>query len=186
VSIQPYRDTPESPTLRYLPYDPRAPRVAELVSALIRTRLPAVTVEHVGSTAVPGCAGKGVVDLMIAVAPEERTRVAEGLLALGFQPQSGGNPRPLMVEGAIELDGALFKLHVHVVPPDAEDTHAIRRLRDTLRAHPELRDEYVALKFTLIASGITDRIEYTRAKTDFIRRAIGHDPVQQPADQVTG
>jgi len=44
--------------------DPRAPAVAERVVSSIQGRLPRVRVEHVGSTAVPGCAGKGVVDLL--------------------------------------------------------------------------------------------------------------------------
>jgi len=45
-------------------HDPRALQVAALVARMIESRLPGVVVEHVGSTAVPGCAGKAVVDLM--------------------------------------------------------------------------------------------------------------------------
>ena len=48
-----------------LPYDPRAPEVARRVTEIIHRQLPHVLVEHVGSTAVPGCAGKGVIDLLI-------------------------------------------------------------------------------------------------------------------------
>ena len=32
---------------------------------MIRRQASGLPVEHVGSTAVPGCAGKGVIDLMI-------------------------------------------------------------------------------------------------------------------------
>ena len=46
-----------------LPYDPRAQEVARKVARMINHQLPDFTVDHVGSTAVPGCAGKGVIDL---------------------------------------------------------------------------------------------------------------------------
>ena len=46
-----------------LPYDPRAQEVACKVARMINYQLPDITVNHVRSTAVPGCAGKGVIDL---------------------------------------------------------------------------------------------------------------------------
>jgi GrpB-like predicted nucleotidyltransferase (UPF0157 family) len=46
-----------------LPYDPRAQEVARKVARMIDHQLPDITVDHVGSTAVPGCAGKGEIDL---------------------------------------------------------------------------------------------------------------------------
>jgi GrpB-like predicted nucleotidyltransferase (UPF0157 family) len=36
---------------------------------MITSRFPALTVEHVGSTSVPGCSGKGVIDLMVVYPP---------------------------------------------------------------------------------------------------------------------
>jgi hypothetical protein len=41
-------------------YDPRAAVVAREVIGLISAHLPAARAEHVGSTAVPGCAVKGI------------------------------------------------------------------------------------------------------------------------------
>ena len=65
-------DRPIGPIERYeeapaacLPCDLRAPEVAREVAERVERRLAGVSVEHVGSSAVPGCAGKGVVDLMI-------------------------------------------------------------------------------------------------------------------------
>jgi GrpB-like predicted nucleotidyltransferase (UPF0157 family) len=69
----------------YRDYDPRAADVARLVAASIYDHLPKLVVEHVGSTSVPGCAGKGIVDLMIAVADAEMAVVKELLDRLGFQ-----------------------------------------------------------------------------------------------------
>jgi hypothetical protein len=75
-------------------HDPRASRVAERVGRLIVSRLPGVVVEHIGSTAVAGCAGKGVIDLMVLYKPGRLAEVTEGLDALGFQRQTGRDPFP--------------------------------------------------------------------------------------------
>ncbi|EPX55000.1 hypothetical protein D187_009739 [Cystobacter fuscus DSM 2262] len=42
------------------PYDARGVEVARRVGDEVRRFLPAVTVEHIGSTSVPDCEGKGV------------------------------------------------------------------------------------------------------------------------------
>src|SRR5947208_4820606 len=75
-------------------YDNRSAEVAREVAALIEPHLPGAVVEHVGSTAVPGCAGKGVVDLMLLY-PDGQLAAAPGLLdAVGFQRQAGRDPFP--------------------------------------------------------------------------------------------
>jgi len=51
-------------------FDSRAPEVARHVIQLIQEQIPSVTVEHIGSTAVPGCGGRGVIDLMILYSHE--------------------------------------------------------------------------------------------------------------------
>ena len=61
--IRPYPYPSPPPALR--PWNPRAPEAAARVVALIAERLPDTAVEHVGSSSVPGCAGKGYLDLVI-------------------------------------------------------------------------------------------------------------------------
>src|SRR5258708_3868354 len=65
-------------------WDPRAAEVAAEISGLITARRPDLAVEHIGSTAVPGLPGKGVVDLGIATEPPDVPRVAALLRDLGF------------------------------------------------------------------------------------------------------
>jgi GrpB-like predicted nucleotidyltransferase (UPF0157 family) len=62
MSGRPIREQEQAPAA-CLPYDPRAQEVACKVARMINHQLPDFTVDHVGSTAVPGCAGKGVIDL---------------------------------------------------------------------------------------------------------------------------
>jgi GrpB-like predicted nucleotidyltransferase (UPF0157 family) len=158
-----------------LPYDPRAPEVARRVTEIIHRQLPYVLVEHVGSTAVPGCAGKGVIDLLIPYREGELEPVKDTLHELGFQRQGTKNPfpedRPMRV-GSIEHDGVTFRLHVHVVPADSGEPDELRAFRDRLRADPEVREAYVRRKRDIIEGGTTDPIDYSIVKGSFVREAL--------------
>jgi GrpB-like predicted nucleotidyltransferase (UPF0157 family) len=171
--IGPYEDGPAF----CLDYDPRAVDVAADVSAALRRQLPGLQVEHVGSTAVAGCAGKGVVDLLL-VYPEGRLdEVVRVLDEIGFQPQTSGNPFPQerpMRRGSLVHDGATFRVHVHVIREGAEEVGALVRFRDRLRADPRLLAAYVAEKRSILAAGITDTGDYSNAKGGFIRGAIAY------------
>jgi GrpB-like predicted nucleotidyltransferase (UPF0157 family) len=170
--IGPYLNAPAA----CLNYDSRAPLVAQQVAALIAARLPDVIVEHIGSTAVPGCAGKGVVDLMLLYPPGRLAAAKRVLVDLGFQPQSTRDPfpeeRPMRL-GAIEHDGTTFRLHVHVLAADSPEVAELRAFRDRLRVDPQLRAAYVARKREILRAGISDTVDYSIAKGDFCVEVVG-------------
>jgi GrpB-like predicted nucleotidyltransferase (UPF0157 family)/mannose-6-phosphate isomerase-like protein (cupin superfamily) len=152
-------------------HDPRAFEVARRVAGLIAARLPDVVVEHVGSTAVPLCAGKGIVDLMVLYPPGRLSVVRDELDSLGFQRQTGRDPFPEsrpMRKGSIEYDGIRFGIHAHVIAADSPEVDEFRSFRDRLTADQALRDQYVALKKQIIAGGVTDRLEYSIRKGEYI------------------
>jgi GrpB-like predicted nucleotidyltransferase (UPF0157 family) len=159
-----------------LNYDPRAAEVARLVAALVHEHLPRLCVEHVGSTSVQGCAGKGNIDLLIAVGGEEMAAAKELLDRLGFQRQTGGDAfpetRPMRL-GSFAHDGETFLVHVHVIPADSPEVDEMRFFRACLRADPELLHAYVARKREIVAGGVTDSLEYCRLKGEFIKEVLG-------------
>ena len=57
-----------------------------------------------------------------------------------------------------------------MVPYDGERWRRYLAFRDALRADPQLVNEYAALKRELAAEFGADRLGYTEAKTDFVRR----------------
>ena len=142
-----------------------------LVADLIESHLPDVKVEHVGSTSVPGCAGKGVVDLMILYPPGRLPEVKDVLKSLGFQQQTGRDPfpeeRPMRI-GSIDYDGTRFRLHAHVIPVDSPEVLELRTFRDRLRGESMLLEQYIALKRKIIAEGVTDSLDYSIRKGEFI------------------
>ena len=137
--------------------------------------MPYARVEHIGSTAVPGCAGKGIVDLQMLYPPGRLAEARDTLDGLGFQRQTGLDPfpeeRPLRV-GTFADDGTVYRLHVHVVAEADAEAEDLRRFRDRLRADPSLLAEYVASKQAALASGVLDNIAYGRAKAPVILKAL--------------
>ena len=157
-------------------YDPRAPEVARRVADLIRELVPGAGVEHGGSTAVPGCAGKGVIDLLIPYGDDELEQLKRALEDLGFQRQGSRDPfpedRPMRV-GSLEHEGDTFRLHAHVIPAGSGEPQELRTFRDRLRSDPALLGAYVERKRRIIAEGTTDSTEYAMVKGEFVHRTLG-------------
>jgi GrpB-like predicted nucleotidyltransferase (UPF0157 family) len=158
-----------------LEYDPRVVEVAHEVMQMISAVLPRVTVEHIGSTSVPGCAGKGILDLMVMYPEGQLEEVKEALRHLGFQPQTVGHlmpeSRPMRV-GAVRYRGRTYRLHVHVIAAHSPEVEALRRFRDRLRANRQTVESYVEQKRAILAAGVTDSRAYTTMKSSFIRKAL--------------
>jgi GrpB-like predicted nucleotidyltransferase (UPF0157 family) len=168
ITIGPYTHAPAS----YHPPHPGAPEVAGLLADAITAAGPGLTVEHIGSTAVPGCAGKGIIDLMVLYTPGHLEQARAALDGLGFQRQTGRDPfpedRPMRV-GAVVHRVTNFCVHAHVIAADAAEAARLRAFRDRLRAEPEFRSAYEACKRSILAAGVTDSVAYSEAKGEFIR-----------------
>jgi GrpB-like predicted nucleotidyltransferase (UPF0157 family) len=164
-----------------------APEVARRVAELIAKQRPGAVAEHVGSSAVPGLAGKGTVDLLLPTPPEEIPAVTEDLLALGFQRQAVATAFPAtrpMLQGIIRHGATSFRVHVHVVPADSPEVTALRGFRDALLADPGLRREYERLKRSIVDSGTVDSVAFSRAKHAWIVAALERLGLTEAVEEV--
>ena len=169
--IGPYRRRP----VEIHQADPHAPEVARRLIALIATRWPATPAEHVGSSAVPGLAGKGIIDLLLAAEPADIPTITQVLLGLGFQHQSPAAfpaTRP-MLWGTFRHEAIDYRVHVHVVSAGSPEVAAMRDFRDALRADPLMRRRYGALKQAIVADGPVDPVTFSNAKHDWIVATLG-------------
>ncbi|MBI5592355.1 MAG: GrpB family protein [Deltaproteobacteria bacterium] len=161
-----------------VPYDPCWPAVFERERLHLQSCLPADLVkriEHFGSTAVPGLLSKPIVDILVEVTRLEETkrRIAPILEAQGydyFWRPSWGDDTPPFYAWFIKRDGNGSRTH-HIHMVEAWFEHWDRLLfRDYLIAHPDIAREYGNLKKKLSDAHHCDRVAYTQAKSDFIRR----------------
>jgi GrpB-like predicted nucleotidyltransferase (UPF0157 family) len=156
--------------------EPDAPEVARRLIALIATHWPATPAEHIGSSAVPGLAGKNIIDLLLAAEPAHIPAITQALLELGFQyqvPAAFPATRP-MLWGTFRHGATEYPVHVHVVPAGSPEVAAMRGFRDALRADPTLRRRYAVLKRAIVAGGPADPVAFTKAKHDWIAATLAH------------
>jgi 5-(carboxyamino)imidazole ribonucleotide synthase len=163
--------------------DPRTALVAAEVNRLVRARRPDLEVVHVGSSAVADLPGKGVVDLGIHPAPgTELAPVRELLADLGFQrargPSAWPDSRPMFL-GGMAAGGEVLPIHLHVIPDPGEWRRQIV-FRDALRADPDLRHAYAALKKEIVGGGAPTSLIYSHRKTAFIRSVLENAGAAEP------
>lgn len=123
------------------------------------------TVEHIGSSAVPGLAAKPVVDIMVTVDdPDDEAAHVGPLERAGY------------VLRVREADHRMLRtperdVHVHIWRAGSDDEERHLVFRDHLRSDPADRDAYEALKRSL-AGQWRDVNYYSEAKGPFIRRTV--------------
>lgn len=157
------------------PYNPIYLDVAQYVADLIRAKLDYVKVEHIGSTAIEGCDGKGIIDLMLLYPEGFLEKTKDALSSLGFQHQPHKDPfpenRPMRV-GSIDYKGIVFQIHAHVIEKDDTEAFSTLKFRDMLRKDKRLRDRYIQCKRQILQAGTTESLDYWRAKSAFIEKVI--------------
>lgn len=159
----------------FSPYDPRVPEIAESIARAINEQDSRILVDHIGSTSIPGCGGKGIIDLAVTYEPGDLEPAKAALDQMGFQRQTGRDPfpetRPMRV-GSISAPGSLYRIHAHVIERNGEEHKGLLGFRDTLRRNPALRMAYEQRKQQILANGITDSLDYCEAKGSFITTTL--------------
>jgi GrpB-like predicted nucleotidyltransferase (UPF0157 family) len=129
-----------------VPYDREWPRRARDEVARLRLLLPdGVRIEHIGSTAVPECEAKPIVDLLVGTRPEQRTAVARAVEAAGYELFGRAEP------GRIHLRRRSPSFNVHVVELDGPLWRDNLLLLELLRTDPVARARYVEAKRAALA-----------------------------------
>jgi GrpB-like predicted nucleotidyltransferase (UPF0157 family) len=126
----------------------------------------ALSIEHVGSTSVPGLAAKPIIDVSVVVRGESDAPLAIGCLeSLGYVHR--GN---LGIEGreAFDSPDGLPAHHLYLCPRDGPGLANHLAVRDYLRGHPGAVTEYGALKKRLAEEFPHDMDSYIAGKTDML------------------
>lgn len=148
-------------------YDPRWPSLFEELSAPILRVLAdlAISVEHVGSTAVPGLAAKPVIDIDIVVLRAHVVEAIGRLKTLGYEHLGD---RGVPQREAFEQPPGTAEHHLYVCPSESSALANHLAIRDHLRANPEDARAYGDLKKRLAVEFVNDIDGYVEAKTGFL------------------
>jgi GrpB-like predicted nucleotidyltransferase (UPF0157 family) len=152
-------------------YDPEWPWWFEQAAGQIRAALGAkvLSLDHVGSTSVPGLAAKPLIDINLVVADttDEAAYVPQ-LEAIGYE---------LRVREPDWYEHRMFRgfeppVNLHVFPQRCEEVERMLVLRDWLRSHDDDRELYARAKRELAAREWKYVQNYADAKTAVIQEIL--------------
>ena len=166
----------ERGTVELLPYNPQWTEAFELVrqeiiDAVEKTN---IDIEHIGSTAIPGCPAKPILDILLVFEPdtdfiEETQRLEKlGFLAKGAYTIPGEH-----LFNLYSLDMRVDFVHIHALARRHPNIDELLTFRDCIRNSKSLTEQYASLKKNLFESGIS-RKEYPGAKTEFVKSVLTH------------
>ena len=150
----------------------------ELASDLAEEGIRFLSIEHIGSTSIPGLAAKPIIDILIVIPSADFNpfRLQEVKDALGWGPRQGGYH--YIGDGGVKGRWS-FKLYdveparnVYVVAEGSLPLRSCLALRETLRANEGLREEYARLKMSLAQTEYDNVMQYATLKNPFIRRIL--------------
>lgn len=145
--------------------------LAERLAEAIRVKLgrSAVSVEHVGSSAVPGLAAKPIIDFAIGVRPHiPPALVKKPLEELGYQFRGDAGDQGGLVF-VLEDRPKHRVVHLHVVDHGGVQWRRYLTFRDLLLTNADARERYEHMKRELAAKFPRDRSAYTAAKESLVR-----------------
>ena len=162
---------PTPKIIEVVPYNPLWPQLFQEEAAIIQEALQDTSLElhHIGSTSVPGLAGKPIIDIIATIKDPEKTIAL--LRAQGYT-----------YHGAYNLPFRYFfrkyssaNIHLHIYPEQYRSEVKLNlAFRDYLRTHQEAATAYAELKRTLLIAPPPQKnrslfADYTVGKDSFIR-----------------
>lgn len=166
---------------KFRPYNKIFPKLARKEIERIGKLVQNVQIEHVGSTAVPGLGGKGVIDILVVAPKEKWDQIGEELTKLGYDyREHASDPVERRFFHANlpdeELGTRLY--HLHLVYPGSLEAKRLIGFRDYLRTHPEDAKKYAEIK-EIAAKAVLDlatkdemKEKYGEIKKDFIEKIL--------------
>lgn len=156
-------------------YNPAWPSQFELIKAQLIADIASenaeyLTIEHIGSTSVPGLVAKPIIDIVITTADADHMdQVRTALRHGGYQFIGDGG-----VKGrwSFKLYGIEPARTIYLVNRDSMLLKSWRDLRDTLRVNSALRDEYGRTKLALAEMEYHDIMEYSSRKDKIVRKIL--------------
>ncbi len=130
-----------------LPYDEKWTQAFLDIKSDLDTALGdlAISIEHVGSTSVPGLAAKPIIDIDVVVRKTDLELAIKALATIGYEHKGNGGigGREMFKYSGKEH---LMDHHLYVCPEDSRELKRHVLFRDYLRSHPDAVQAYSQIK----------------------------------------
>jgi len=131
-------------------------------------------VEHIGSTAVPGLGGKGIIDIMIAVPKNQMENTSQQAQKAGyiFRPLASTETR-LFLRTKYPKDFSIENVyHLHITFSESDDWKEAIAFRNYLRTHAEDLKRYAEIKQKAAEKANENTEKYKNTKETILKEII--------------
>lgn len=156
----------------FKPYDPIYPeRFSKEKERLKKFLGEIVSIEHVGSTSIPGMGGKGIIDIAVAAnSREDLSEVSSKLIEAGYYYEQADGTPDRWFHGRKVTDSERY--HLHLTYEGSRDWIEMNAFRDYLKTHPEDFEEYAQIKKQAAELSNQDAKTYMSIKQPIISEII--------------
>ncbi|MBI2338129.1 GrpB family protein [Candidatus Daviesbacteria bacterium] len=159
----------------FKPYDPNFPKLFELEKNRLRKILGKDDlIEHIGSTAVPGLGGKGIIDICIATSKKNLKAISKKLQEIGYEfgPKGGSKERLFHKISLKDENKKLRTYHVHLTFKGSQEWDNVTLFRDYLGTHPKEAKKYAEIKKFAVKKANENREVYIKIKSPLIDEMV--------------
>jgi GrpB-like predicted nucleotidyltransferase (UPF0157 family) len=131
----------------------------------------ALSIEHIGSTAVPGLSGKPIIDVLVTVNMlSDAEQYTSAMIENGYIDKGAyvsENSRLFVKE-----ENNIRLVNIHIFPKEHDHIAEMLKVRDYLRQHAEKVDEYNKLKIALYNKYPNDYGMYRKYKDEWMDKLV--------------
>jgi GrpB-like predicted nucleotidyltransferase (UPF0157 family) len=156
--------------LEVIPYDPEWEKIYQIekkkLISIFENEL--VKIHHIGSTAIPNCAAKPTIDILIECKDiNQIEKYIEVMVREGYQfkGEQGIPGRQYFRKGVPN-----HTHHVHIYQNNDLNINRHLAFRDYLLSRPELIKKYSKIKIALVKEDCYDVDKYIDGKNDIVKR----------------
>jgi GrpB-like predicted nucleotidyltransferase (UPF0157 family) len=152
-------------------YSERFPALFAYEKKRLRKILPSALIEHIGSSAVPGLGGKGIIDVLVAVPKDAVADGLKKLIARGYTYTGrGGCEERAFLMRMVRYAGRERQVHVHLVQIGSGVWQRDLAVRDYLRHDKVAAKEYAKVKRMAVREAKGEGEKYRQLKRSFLNQ----------------
>jgi GrpB-like predicted nucleotidyltransferase (UPF0157 family) len=152
-------------------YSEKFPVLFRKERAKLRKILPKAKIEHIGSSAVKGLGGKGIIDIILAVPKKDFEKTLPKLEREGYvyiAPEHQRERDRKYLQRIIKHRGDERRVHVHLTWENSKNWKTKIALRDYLRKHRDVAKKYAAIKKKGVKFARGEGAKYREFKHSFL------------------
>ena len=132
--------------------------------------IPNIKIEHIGSTAVKGLGGKGIIDIMVGVKKRDMNKVSKYIIKKRFILINKEKNRWFFEKDICYP--SVKRIHVQLIPLNSEMWKDAIIFRDYLVSNKKTREKYAKIKKVASKKAKGDGFSYRKHKNSLIKEIL--------------